>query len=81
MNFIAKFDIDEFSTDLALEAKDYDTSYSAGYESWMQDAARVERAAVRDGRRVSVGACSMYAWAHATAAYSCILYREMAIVH
>ena len=35
VNFIAKFYIDEFSTDLALEAKDYDTSYSAGYESWM----------------------------------------------
>ena len=35
VHLIAKFDIDEFSTDLALEAKDYDTSYSAGYESWM----------------------------------------------
>ena len=35
MNFIAKFDIDEFSTDLTLEAKDYDTFYSAVYESWM----------------------------------------------
>ena len=35
VNFIAKFYIDEFSTDLALEANDYDTSYSAGYESWM----------------------------------------------
>ena len=46
VNFIAKFDIDEFSTDLALEAKDYDTSYSAGVR--VVDAAR--RAADRDGR-------------------------------
>ena len=37
INFIiAKFDIDEGeTTDLALEAKDYDTSPSAEYESWM----------------------------------------------
>ena len=35
VNFIAKFDVDEFPTDLALEAKDYDTSFSASYESWM----------------------------------------------
>jgi hypothetical protein len=50
VNFIAKFDIDEFPTDLALEAKDYDTSFSADYES--VDAARAERqrAAGRDGR-------------------------------
>ena len=35
-NFIAKFDIDDGeTTDLALEAKDYDTSPSAEYESWM----------------------------------------------
>ena len=35
VNFIAKFDVDEVSTDLVLEAKDYDTSFSADYESWM----------------------------------------------
>ena len=36
VNFIAKFDIDEGeTTDLAHEAKEYDTSPSAEYEAWM----------------------------------------------
>ena len=52
MNFITKFDIDEFSTDLA---KDYDTSYSAGYESWMCSS----RASSRP--RWTMGACTVAA--------------------
>lgn len=35
VNFRAKFDVDDFPSDLALEAKYYDTSHSADYESWM----------------------------------------------
>ena len=57
VNFIAKFDIDEFSTDLALEAKDYDTSYSAGYESWMLLESSEQPTAMDDGRMYSRG-CS-----------------------
>ena len=35
INFIAKFDIDDHSTDLALEAEEYDTAAFADYQSWM----------------------------------------------
>ena len=35
VNFIAKFEIDEGTTDLALEITDYDTSPDADYESWL----------------------------------------------
>ena len=35
VNFIAKFDMDEMSTDLALQSEDYDPSPSAEYESWL----------------------------------------------
>ena len=35
VNFIAKFEIDEGTTELALEATEYDTSPSADYESWL----------------------------------------------
>ena len=34
INFIAKFDVDDCNSDLALESKDYDISPSAEYESW-----------------------------------------------
>ena len=57
VNFIAKFDIDEFSTDLTLEAKDYDTSYSAGYESWMLLESSEQPTAMDDGRMYGRG-CS-----------------------
>ena len=35
INFVAKFDMDETSTDLALQLEDYDPSPSAEYESWL----------------------------------------------
>ena len=35
VNFIAKFEIDECMTDLALEATEYDPSPDAAYESWL----------------------------------------------
>ena len=34
-NFIAKFEIDEGTTDLVLLAEDYDVSADAEYEAWM----------------------------------------------
>ena len=35
VNFIAKFDIDDDTTDLALDAMDYDPSADADYEAWL----------------------------------------------
>ena len=35
VNFIAKFDIDEDTADLVLEAADYDTSPDADYQLWL----------------------------------------------
>ena len=35
VNFLAKFDIDDDTTELSLEALYYDTSPSADYESWV----------------------------------------------
>ena len=35
VNFIAKFDIDEGTTQLSLQLADYDTSADAEYDSWM----------------------------------------------
>jgi hypothetical protein len=35
VNFIAKFEIDEGTTDLSLEVTEYDTSPDADYESWL----------------------------------------------
>ena len=34
MNFVAKFDIDEGTTDLSLEMAEYSVSEGAEYESW-----------------------------------------------
>ena len=34
VNFIAKFDMDEYSTDLSLEVAEYSTSNDAEYQSW-----------------------------------------------
>ena len=34
MNFTAKFDVDEGTSDLSLELEDYSTSEGAEYESW-----------------------------------------------
>ena len=35
VNFIAKFDIDEGTTQLSLQLVGYDTSADAEYDSWM----------------------------------------------
>ena len=35
VNFIAKFDIDEGTTQLSLELSDYDISPDAEYDSWL----------------------------------------------
>ena len=35
VNFIAKFDIDDDTTDLALDAMDCDPSADADYEAWL----------------------------------------------
>ena len=35
VNFIAKFEIDEGTTDLSLEVTEYDTSPDADYQSWL----------------------------------------------
>ena len=48
VNFIAKFDIDDDTTELSLEAQYYDPSPSADYESWLlleADGEEVERRA------------------------------------
>ena len=48
VNFIAKFDIDEDTTALKLEAKDYDTTAFADYESWLLLEPEAEAAAEAD---------------------------------
>ena len=48
VNFIAKFDIDEDTTAVKLEAKDYDTAAFADYESWLLLEPEAEAAAEAD---------------------------------
>ena len=49
VNFIAKFDIDDDTTELSLEAQYYDPSPSADYESWLLLEAEGEFEEVEEG--------------------------------